>query len=127
MEVVASPLIVTGPDQATLEKRISDVRARIAFYASTRTYRPVFDLHEWGDIGQRLSELSRSQQWDELERHVTDDMVETVAVVGTYDDIAHKVKERYAGVCSGVEFSIPVENPEDEDLLAEMVRIIQSA
>ncbi len=125
--VVASPLIVTGPDEETLDRRISNVRARIGFYASTRTYRTVFDLHGWGDIGRHLSELSRRQHWDEIERHVTDEMVEAIAVVATYDDIARQVSERYAGVCSGVEFSIPVDNPDDEARLADMVRTIQSA
>lgn len=124
-EVVASPLIVTGPDEETVARRMSNVRARISFYASTRTYRAVFDTHGWGDIAERLSVLSRRQEWDEMERHVTDEMVEAVAVVGTYDDIASRVRDRYAGVCTGVEFSIPVENPEDEEHLADMVREIQ--
>lgn len=35
------------------------------------------------------------------------------------------VRDRYAGVCSGVELSIPVENPEDEERLADTVREIQ--
>lgn len=124
--VIASPLIVTGPDASTVEQRMSNVRARISFYASTRTYRAVFDTHGWGDIGEELSALSRRQEWDEMERHVTDEMVETIAVVGTYDEIANEVRDRYAGVCSGVEFSIPVKDPDDEAMLTEMVATIQA-
>lgn len=126
VEVVASPLIVTGPDQATVEKRMSNVRARISFYASTRTYRAVFDTHGWGDVAEHLSVLSRRQEWTEMERHVSDEMVETVAVVGTYDEIAARVRDRYAGVCSGVEFSIPVESPEDGERLSAMLGKIQA-
>src|SRR5690606_1935311 len=126
VEVIASPLIVTGPDQATVEKRLSDVRARIGFYASTRTYRAVFDTHGWTDVAERLSVLSRRQEWDSMEAHVTDEMVETVAVVGTYDDIARKVRERYAGVCTGVEFSIPVPDPADRERLSRMVEEIRA-
>lgn len=125
VEVIASPLIVTGPDLATVEKRLSDVRARIGFYASTRTYRAVFDTHGWGDIAERLSEMSRRQEWTSMESQVTDEMVETVAVVGTYDEIAAKVRDRYAGVCSGVEFSIPTETRKDEELLREMIAEIR--
>lgn len=124
VEVVASPLIVTGPDQATVERRMSDVRARISFYASTRTYRAVFDTHGWGEVAEHLSVLSRRQEWDEMERHVTDEMIEAIAVVGTYDEIAAKVRDRFAGVCSGVEFSIPVAGPDDEELLSTMIRQI---
>lgn len=126
VEVVASPLIVTGPDHATVEQRMTNVRARIGFYASTRTYRAVFDTHGWEEVAERLSDLSRRQRWDEMEQHVTDEMVETIAVVGTYDEIASRVAERYAGICSGVEFSIPVETTDDRERLAAMVSEIQS-
>lgn len=126
-EVVASPLIATGPDDSSVEQTVTNVRARISFYASTRTYRAVFETHGWGDVAERLSVLSRNQEWDEMERHVTDEMVETIAVVGTYDEIAEKVRDRYAGVCTGVEFSVPVETPDDREMLAAMVKTIQAA
>lgn len=126
VEIIASPLIATGEDIASVEQRVSDVRARISFYASTRTYRAVFDAHGWSDVADRLSVLSRNQEWDEMERHVTDEMVETIAVVGTYDEIAEKVRDRYASVCTGVEFSVPVSTPDDREMLAAMVQTIQS-
>ncbi|HEX2153780.1 MAG TPA: TIGR03617 family F420-dependent LLM class oxidoreductase [Acidimicrobiia bacterium] len=127
IEVVASPLVATGPDPAAVERRISNVRARIGFYASTRTYRPVFDLHGWSDVAEKLSLLSRRQEWDAMEREVSDEMVETIAVVGTYDEIAARVRDRYAGVCQGVEFSIPADTPDEEALLEEMVAEIRTA
>lgn len=127
IEVCASPLIVTARDDAALEQRISDVRARIAFYASTRTYRPVFDTHDWGDVAEHLGGLSRERRWDEMERLVTDEMVSTIAVVAPHDRLAQAVKDRYGGICSKVEFSIPVASPDDADLLAQMVRAIRGA
>ena len=126
IDVCASPLLVTGPDDAAVEQRMSDVRARIAFYASTRTYRPVFDIHDWGDVAEHLSHLSKQQRWDEMEPLVTDEMVETVAVVAAHDRLAAAVVERYGGLCSKVEFSTPVVNPDDATRLAEMVRQIQT-
>ncbi|GIU91154.1 MAG: LLM class F420-dependent oxidoreductase [Acidimicrobiia bacterium] len=127
IEMVASPLIATGPDTEAVARAVRDVRARISFYASTRTYRRVFDLHGWGEVAERLSVLSREQRWDEMEPLVTDEMVETIAVVGAYDEIASKVRDRYLGVCTGVEFSIPVEGPDDAERLADMVRTIGQA
>jgi probable F420-dependent oxidoreductase len=125
VEICASPLIVTAPDELSLERRISDVRARIAFYASTRTYRPVFDIHDWGDVAERLSALSRQQRWDEMEQFVTPEMVDTIAVVAPHDRLAEAVRTRYGGICSRVEFSIPVDSPESSELLRAMVRTIQ--
>jgi probable F420-dependent oxidoreductase len=127
IEMVASPLIVTARTEAELADKVSTVRSRISFYASTRTYRAVFDLHGWGDIGEHLSVLSRQQRWDEMEHHVTDEMVHEIAVVAPYDTLARSIVARYGGACDRVEFSIPVETPDDELLLAEMVREIQTA
>ena len=70
--------------------RIRNVRARIAFYSSTRTYRAVFEHHGWGDLVPELSLLSRQQRWEEMPHHITDEMLETIAVVGTYDQIAER-------------------------------------
>jgi probable F420-dependent oxidoreductase len=126
IEMVASPLIVTAPTESELAAKISAVRSRISFYASTRTYRAVFELHGWDDIGERLSALSRQQRWDEMERHISDEMVHEIAVVAPYDTIADAVATRYAGLCDRVEFSIPTADPDDEALLAEMVREIRS-
>jgi probable F420-dependent oxidoreductase len=127
VSMVASPLIVTAPTEAELADRVSAVRSRISFYASTRTYRAVFELHDWGDIGEQLSVLSRQQRWDEMERHVSDEMVHEIAVVATHDDLADAVTARYGGVCDRVEFSIPVHDADDEARLAEMVARIQAA
>lgn len=127
VEICASPLIVTGPDDSAVERRLSDVRARIAFYASTRTYRPVFDTHGWGDVAERLSALSKDRRWDEMERHITDEMVDTIAVVAPHDRLAQAVGARYAGICSRVEFSIAVESADDAETLRGMVHTIQSS
>jgi probable F420-dependent oxidoreductase len=125
VEVIASPLIVTAPTAGELEEKVSDVRARISFYASTRTYRPVFSHHGWDDVAAELSTLSRAQRWPEMERLVSDEMVEAIAVVGTHDEIAERVWRRYQGVCSGVEFSLPVHGPEDHERLANEVAAVR--
>lgn len=126
ISMVASPLIVTAPTEAALAAKVSTVRSRISFYASTRTYRAVFDLHDWGDIGEELSLLSRQQRWDEMEHRVSDEMVHEIAVVATYDELPRAIVARYGGLCDRVEFSIPVTEPDDEALLAEMVAAIQA-
>ena len=88
-------------------------------------YRPVFDTHEWGDVAEHLSHLSKQKRWNEMEPLVTDEMVEAVAVVAPHERLAAAVVERYGGICTKVEFSIPVASPDDANLLASMVRTIQ--
>ena len=125
VSTVASPLLVTAATEAGLAERMSNVRSRISFYASTRTYRPVFSLHGWDDVAEQLSALSRQQRWDDMENLISDEMVHTIAVVGTYDTIAAEIKDRYRGLCDRVEFSIPINQPEDQARLAAIVAEIQ--
>ncbi|HWL45195.1 MAG TPA: TIGR03617 family F420-dependent LLM class oxidoreductase [Ilumatobacter sp.] len=116
-EVCMKPLIGTAPDAAALAKVAETVRARVAFYLSTPSYRGAFEIHGWGDIARQASELSRAQRWDELPGLVHDEMFHTVATVGTYDEIAAKLRARYAGRVDRIEFSIPVNSPADADTL----------
>src|ERR1700678_3610296 len=41
--------IVTGPDDKTMAAAAKGVREQIAFYGSTPAYRPVLELHGWGE------------------------------------------------------------------------------
>ena len=110
VEVCMKPLIGTAPDAASLAKVTNTVRERVAFYLSTPSYRRTFELHGWVDIAEQASVLSRDQRWDELSGLVDDEMLHTVATIGTYDEIAAKLNERYAGRVDRLEFSIPVRN-----------------
>jgi probable F420-dependent oxidoreductase len=71
------------------------IRYRIAFYSSTRTYRRPLEMEGWGDISDVLHDLTISGQWDRLAEHITDEMLDTFAVIGRYDSISEKIAERY--------------------------------
>jgi hypothetical protein len=58
--------VVTGDDDAETAEVEAGVRAQIAFYGSTPAYRAVLDLHGWGDLHERLHELSRAGDWDAM-------------------------------------------------------------
>ncbi|MBI3029730.1 MAG: LLM class flavin-dependent oxidoreductase [Candidatus Rokubacteria bacterium] len=98
------------------------MRARIAFYASTRTYKSVFDAHGWGGVVDELHGLSTRQRWEEMPKYVSDEVLETIAVVGTYDEVAGKLKKRYGDFATRVEFSLPVRRPADRDRLRAVIR-----
>lgn len=116
-EVCMKPLVATAPDGPSLRRVADTVRARVAFYLSTPSYRPAFELHGWGDIARRASDLARAQRWDELPGLVDDEMFHTVATLGTHDEIAGKLRARYSGRVDRIEFSTPVNTPEDADVL----------
>jgi probable F420-dependent oxidoreductase len=122
--VCMKPLIAAAPNAEILKERIRCVRARVAFYASTPSYRAVFELHGWGDLARELAVLSREQRWEEMPPRICDEMVETMAVVGLYDEIAERLRERYLGIASDVEFSVPVND--GGDALRGMLPILQA-
>ena len=125
VEVCMKPLIGTAPTVAALEQVAKTVRERVAFYLSTPSYRRTFELHGWGDIAVQASALSREQRWDDLPALVSDEMLHTVATLGTYDEIATKLNERYARRVDRIEFSIPVRGPADAEALKHILGELQ--
>ncbi|MEX1286798.1 MAG: TIGR03617 family F420-dependent LLM class oxidoreductase [Acidimicrobiia bacterium] len=121
VEVCMKPLIGTAPDDEALERVIRTVRARVAFYLSTPSYRRTFRVHGWEDVARQASSFAREQRWEDLPHLVTDEMLHTVATIGTHDEIAAKLVERYGPRVDRIEFSIPVANPDDEAVLAGLL------
>jgi len=115
-------LIATGPDEATLAERVEAVRARVAFYASTPGYRAVFAHHGLEALAKDLSVLSRGQRWEEMPPLIDDDLLHMFAVIGTYDQIVERMRERCGGLATSAEFSIPVTAEADYERLADLVR-----
>lgn len=115
-------LIASGPDEETLAKRIEAVRARVSFYGSTPAYRAVFDHHGLGDLAAELSVLSREQRWEEMPPLISDDLLRKFAVIGTYDEIVDRMRERCGGLATSAEFSIPIVGPGDYERLADLIR-----
>src|SRR5438067_10876297 len=54
------PLVATAPDRAGLAERIRDVRARVAFYASTPTYLAAFESDGHAETAKQLQALPRT-------------------------------------------------------------------
>ncbi|MGH9067119.1 MAG: LLM class F420-dependent oxidoreductase, partial [Acidimicrobiales bacterium] len=73
--------VVTGTTDEEMAEAAKGVRAQIAFYGSTPAYRPVLELHGWGDLQTELNTLSKQGRWAEMGDLVTDEMLEAFAVV----------------------------------------------
>jgi len=116
------PLVATAPDQARLEVIAESVRARVGFYLATPAYKAAFDVHGWGDQVDQAAALSREQRWEEIPPLVHDEMLHTIATVGTYHEIATLLNKRFGHLIDRIEFSIPVNDPDDASLLSSMVK-----
>jgi len=96
--VACQALLVTGADDAELAAQETMIRQQLAFYASTPAYRPVLDVHGWGDVQEELRALSKRGRWVEMAGLVTDDMLDAFAVRGTPEELPDKLAARYGGI-----------------------------
>jgi probable F420-dependent oxidoreductase len=113
--------IITGPNQSSLNAMKEEVRRRIAFYASTRTYSSVLQCHGFAEVGQRLHQMSLRGEWPDMPRLVSDEMLETFAVIGEYDEIADKFVQRYGGLLDEVNFSVSASSTVEEKQLRKII------
>ena len=67
------------------------VRNLLAFYGSTPAYKPVLDVHGWGDVQPELNRLSKQGDWATMGTLITDEMIDTIAVHGTPDQVAEEI------------------------------------
>ncbi|MGD9603872.1 MAG: TIGR03617 family F420-dependent LLM class oxidoreductase [Gammaproteobacteria bacterium] len=120
-ELQVKPLVATAPDAAALAAKVEEMRGRIAFYGSTPAYAVALEAHGHHALARTLNEYSRAQRWTEMAGLIPDEVLHEYAVIGTHDTIVAQLRERYAGLASTLEFSIPVRDARDEDVLRTMV------
>ncbi|MBX3286917.1 MAG: TIGR03617 family F420-dependent LLM class oxidoreductase [Actinobacteria bacterium] len=102
LEVVCVTIVVTGRTEEELSRSREAVRQQLAFYGTTPAYRPVFELHGFGDLHPTLKALAREGRWVEMAALIPDELIETIAVVGEPGSIAAQVRERLAGISDHV-------------------------
>jgi probable F420-dependent oxidoreductase len=125
VSLMAGPLTVTGPDADALARRREHTRQLLTFLCSTPAYWPSLDLFGWRERGERLHALTREGSWKEMAGIVDDEMLETFAPVGTYDEIAARLEQAYGGVCERITFPMP-DDPAEDAAAARVIRQLQA-
>ncbi len=97
VQVVLPVFVVLGESEQELDEGIAATRKQLAFYSSTPAYRPVLDAHGWGDLQPELQALTRQNRWPEMDALITDEILAAFATVGTPEDAARTLHERFAG------------------------------
>ncbi len=77
------------------EEHCRAMRMQIAFYGSTPAYRGVLEHHGWGDAQGELHALSVQGRWAEMADVIDDEMLHTIAAVGTPREAGEILAERY--------------------------------
>jgi len=124
-EIWGGGFIATGKNSDEVRKAFEEIRYRIAFYGSTRTYSGVLALHGWDAAAEKLHALSRQGRWQEMASVVTDEMVETFTAVATYDRLVPALQDRFAGLSDRIALGFPKSTPDGlvRELLSDIRRI----
>ncbi|HEY3943078.1 MAG TPA: LLM class F420-dependent oxidoreductase [Acidimicrobiales bacterium] len=99
--------VVTGRDEGELAQAADRVRSQIAFYASTPAYRPVLELHGWGDLQSELHALTRRGDWASMGALIDDEVLDAFAVVAPLDEVPGRIVERFGDVVNRFGFYTP--------------------
>ena len=106
--------LVTGATEAAVAAASQAVRQQIAFYGSTPAYRPVLELHGWGDLQTELNTLSRRGEWVKMGQLIDDEVLRAFAVVCPIDEVADQVKARVGDIVDRFTFYAPYKMDPDE-------------
>jgi probable F420-dependent oxidoreductase len=105
LEVSLPVFVVTGRDERETAEVAAGVKAQLAFYGSTPAYRPVLDLHGWGDLHERLHTRSLEGDWAGMTALIGDEVLRTFAIVAPPDEVGRAIRRRYHGVVDRVSLS----------------------
>jgi probable F420-dependent oxidoreductase len=118
--------VVVGDTEQERAQNAEAVRQQIAFYASTRTYEPVLAPHGWEGITPELHRLSLANDWKAMARLITDEMLDAIAVSGTYESIGAALLQRYEGLVDRIALYQPYESIVEESRRTALVSRFKS-
>lgn len=124
-ELVLGPLCATGRDESVVASEWEKQRNLLGFLYSTPAYWPSLELFGWQDKGQQLLDMTRSGNWQDMSKVITDEVLAEFVPRATYADIADVYKQRFGDLTRRVSFPIP-DNPADDALAAEAIAKLKS-
>ncbi|HYH29049.1 MAG TPA: LLM class F420-dependent oxidoreductase [Pseudonocardia sp.] len=121
-----SGFVVTGTTEEEMAAAARGVRQQIAFYGSTPAYRPVLDLHGWGELGVELNRLSRGtgpERWRQMGELVDDEVLNAFAVVSEPDRLGSALLDRFGGLADRFTYYAPY--PHDDALFTQATEVLR--
>jgi probable F420-dependent oxidoreductase len=123
-ELDYAPMLAAGSNDEEIERAVSFIRGRIAFYGCTVAYRPVLEIHGWGDLQEELIALNRRHATDEMASLITDEMIRTFAIVGKPEHVIDEMIKRFGGLIDRTGFSAQGLADDDLRVLLQKLRAV---
>ncbi|MFS3129293.1 TIGR03617 family F420-dependent LLM class oxidoreductase [Nocardioides sp. Bht2] len=119
-QFVMVPQLITGMGRTDQEVDTAarGTRQLVAFYASTPAYRPVLEVEGYADLQPELNRLSKLGDFAAMEALIDDDLLSAIAVLGTPEQCAAQIVERFGPYARRVCAYFPGYQVSAEDLSA---------
>ncbi|WP_044517251.1 TIGR03617 family F420-dependent LLM class oxidoreductase, partial [Mycolicibacterium septicum] len=124
LQIVAQAMVAVGSTEEQLVHAINRVAFLIAFYASTPNYLPVLEAEGLAHLQPRLNELSKAGDYPGMAALIDEDTVRVYGVVGTPEECAAQIHERYGSYAGDVCCYFPGYTPDPSDV-ADLVGAVQ--
>jgi probable F420-dependent oxidoreductase len=116
ISVSVTAFVATTPEEEAF------ARMQIAFYASTPSYKPVMDLHGWGETAEKLSGFAAKAEWAEMPMLITDEMLAEFCLVTSQDNLANDLKKKYNGIADRLTLYTPFVPKEKDEWWKKLAR-----
>jgi alkanesulfonate monooxygenase SsuD/methylene tetrahydromethanopterin reductase-like flavin-dependent oxidoreductase (luciferase family) len=115
-----------GQTDEEIAAAANGVKTLLGFYGSTPSYKPVLDVEGWGELQPELNALSKQGDWAGMAKKIDEDVLRTIAVVGTPKEVAAEIVRRYGHEANRVCLYFPG-YPITDECIAETIREIKVA
>ena len=99
-------MVATGTNDEEIGKARDACKAQIGFYGSTPAYKVVLEQHGWESIQPELNSLTKKGLWQDIPNLISDEILESIAVTGTPDEVSNIIFDRYGSIASRIAPSI---------------------
>ncbi len=102
IDIYPQAIVAMGETPEQIEQASIGVRGLLAFYGSTPAYKTVLDIEGWGDLQPELNALSKTGDIMKMIDLIDEDVLRTLAVVGTPAQAAAEIKNRFGDVADRI-------------------------
>jgi probable F420-dependent oxidoreductase len=88
--ITASPMVSISDDVDAARR---EVKLQLAFYATTRTYRAILELHGRAHLIADLRNAFQSSDQDQMVSLIDDELCDAIAMAGRGDEVLERVRE----------------------------------
>jgi probable F420-dependent oxidoreductase len=106
-EISGPSMILARDSEEEIMRETPFVKQQIAFYGSTPAYKPVLELHGWGELHHELQAMTFRGDWEKLHEAIDDEVLRTFAIIGAPDVVFAEIKRRYGDVVTRMTIAAP--------------------